>query len=564
MSKLRLRVFLAIAALIALASCGGGGGGGGDPAPTPTPTPVPTTPTITTFARTATTPAVPGPTTGSCPNSGDPDTVTLSGTARFENVPFVASPTSAALNYSGIAEKPIRGAVVQILCSPSNAVLRMGETDATGNYSIAIPSTANVVVRVRAQLFRSGTPAWNFRILDNTNLDALYVLDMATPGNATATVNLVADSGHTSGTTYGAPRASGPFALLDVIYEALQRTLVPAPSQVWPPLNLFWSVNNRPSSGSLSQGFIGTSHFRSGTTSTTASIYILGQADVDTDEFDKHVVAHEFGHYLQWAVSLDDSIGGSHSTNDRLDMRVAFSEGWGNGWSGIVFNDSIYRDSSGSGQQGGFTMDVSAPVNVQPGWYKELSIQSIVWNVNQQLGFAPLWTALTGPLRTTNDAVTSPHLLAAALKQVAPSQAGTVTTLFANQSINTADAYGTGETNDGGIASVLPIYKTYGAIGSTLNTLCVEGTAGASNKLGSVAFARVTIPSTRVYSIRLQGGSDPDFTISNSSVIAFGISADAGLERQDVSLEAGSYVIAVEDFNLFPGQAQLCLSLTIN
>jgi hypothetical protein len=442
----------------------------------------------------------------------------------------------------------------------------MGETNANGQYTITIPPTTNVVVRVRAQMFRSGAPAWNFRILDNTNLDALYVMDMTASGATTATLaNMVAGSGWSIGSSeYTGTRASGPFALLDVIYEALQRTLVPAPAQVWPPLNMFWSVNNRPVSGSLSQGFIGTSHFRSGTTSANASIYILGQADVDTDEFDKHVVAHEFGHYFQWAVSLDDSIGGPHSTNDRLDMRVAFSEGWGNAWSGIVFNDPIYRDSSGDDQQSGFTMDVSAPVNVNPGWFKELSVQSIIWNVNQQLGFTPLWNALTGPLRTTNDAVTSPHLLAAALKQVAPSQAGTITTLFANQSINTTDAYGTGETNNGGIANALPLYKTYGAIGSTLTNLCVEGTAGTPNKLGNFAFARVTIPATRVYRIRLQGGSDPDFTISNSSVIAFGISADPGAEQQDVSLDAGSYVIAVEDFNLFSGQAPVCLSLTIN
>jgi hypothetical protein len=555
-------VFLSIAGLVALASCGGGGGGG-DAAPAPPP--APTTPTIETFARSTTTPTVPPPTTTACPTTGAPATVTLSGTAQFEQVPFTASADSAALNYNAIAQRPIRGAVVQVLCSPEGGVLAMGETDANGQYSVAIPPTPNVVVRVRAQLFQSGAPGWNFRILDNTNSDAQYVLDSAiTPGTADANIDLLADSGHTSGNTYGAPRASGPFTLLDDIYQALQRTLVAAPAQVWPPLNMFWSVNNRPASGSLSQGLIGTSHFRSGTTSTNAAIYILGQADVDTDEFDKHVVAHEFGHYLQWAVSRDDSIGGSHSLSDRLDMRVAFSEGWGNGWSGIVFNDPIYRDSSGSGQQGGFTMDVSAPAAGLPGWYRETSVQSIIWNVNQQLGFTPLWNALTGPMRTTNDAMTSPHLLAAALTQVAPSQAGTIASLFANQSINTTDAYGTGETNNGGIASALPVYRTYGAIGSTLNTLCVEGTAGTFNKLGNVAFARVTLPESRVYGIRLQGGSDPDFTISNSSVIAFGISADPGLELQGVSLDAGSYVIAVEDFNLFPGQGPLCLSLTIH
>ena len=74
---------------------------------------------------------------------------------------------------------------------------------------------------------------------------------------------------------------------------------------------------------------------------------MLGKENVDTDEYDASVIAHEWGHYYQSAFSRDDSPGGAHSGGDRLDRRVAFSEGWGNAWSGIALARSNYTDSSG-------------------------------------------------------------------------------------------------------------------------------------------------------------------------------------------------------------------------
>ena len=38
---------------------------------------------------------------------------------------------------------------------------------------------------------------------------------------------------------------------------------------------------------------------------------------------------------------------------ERLDMRVAFSEGWGNAWSGMALATQFYTDSAGTGQQSG-------------------------------------------------------------------------------------------------------------------------------------------------------------------------------------------------------------------
>jgi len=79
----------------------------------------------------------------------------------------------------------------------------------------------------------------------------------------------------------------------------------------------------------------------------TPVIRILGDENNDTDEYDAHVVVHEFGHYFENSLSRADSIGGPHTQSDRLDARIAFGEGWGNALSGMILDDPVYRDSSG-------------------------------------------------------------------------------------------------------------------------------------------------------------------------------------------------------------------------
>jgi len=87
----------------------------------------------------------------------------------------------------------------------------------------------------------------------------------------------------------------------------------------------------------LRSGLIGTTHFDG-----DGNLYILGDADSDTDEYDDHVIIHEWGHYFEQSFSRADSIGGPHGSGDRLDIRVAFGEGWGNAFSAIATDNPIY------------------------------------------------------------------------------------------------------------------------------------------------------------------------------------------------------------------------------
>lgn len=513
-----------------VAACGGGGGGSSTPTPPP-------------------------------PGSA----VTISGTARYDSVP--AQSSGAGLDYSSITQKPIRGATVQLLDSAGNA-LATTVTDAQGTYSFDTTSSQALRVRVRAEL-KDTDPAngmWDMTVRDNTASDALYVLDSAqfTP-TASETHDLLAGSGWGGG-SYTGTRAAAPFAVLDVAYQGLQKVLSAAPNVSLPALQLFWSKNNVPSSGDRSQGQIGTSSYLF--TNSTHRLYLLGDENVDTDEYDSHVVEHEFGHYLQRALSEDDNIGGSHGRNDRLDMRVAFSEGWGNGWSGIALNDPRYTDSIGSQQQTtGVLMNVNDAPSSNQGWYSEATAQYLVWSLNADagIGFTPIYNALTA-LRG-KPPFTSLYSFGVAMKNAGASSA-TVDSLWQGQSIFGTDEYGSNETNFSTITVANPVYRTHTAATGVVQQYCISSTAGSYNKLGNSVFVRfsttegnhtLTLVPTAVT------GTDPDFYVVTSAGTRLqGSARTTDTESRTFSFPAGEHVAALTDANMTSGVAQRCFNFTVN
>src|SRR5258706_6204296 len=227
--------------------------------------------------------------------------------------------------------------------------------------------------------------------------------------------------------------------MVDAVYDAVTPTAAVAPGQVWPELQICWCVNNVPTSGGAT-GQIGTTFYAGPDPNTGIhQIFVLGAANVDTDEFDSHVIAHEWGHYFQNVVSRDDSTGGPHSSGDYLDLRIAFSEGWGNAWSGIALGDPIYRDSGGASQQSGFAFDVSsAPASAPIGWYGEDTNQYLIYTLDQQLGFGPIFHAISGAVRT-NLPASSMFSFASALKGVVtPTNAAALDAMLLTQNMHAA------------------------------------------------------------------------------------------------------------------------------
>lgn len=489
-------------------------------------------------------------------SSADPAaTLSLSGIATYDSVPV----TTTGLAYSATAAKPIRGAAVEIV-NGAGTVLASTRTDAHGAYNLLVRPNSSVSVRIRAQM--TSSDGSDVSVRDNTSGDGIYALQtpMFRVDASPAVRNVAAPSGWT-GDGYGGARAAAPFAILDTIYTTQAKVLATAPSTTFPTLRVFWSSNNRPSAGNPQVGEIGGTAFLGGSTSST--IYVLGRESVDTDEYDASVIAHEWGHYYQAAFSRDDSIGGSHSSGDQLDHRVAFSEGWGNAWSGIALERDDYIDTYGSLQGQAGRLPLAKGPTSGAGWYSEDSIQSILWTLNRQVGFKPIHDVLTGAFRR-GAAVTSIHSFAAAFATTSPASASILAGLLSGQNIRstTGDAFGTAETNNGGIATVLPIYRSATVGRST--QVCLSYMAGINNKLGNFAYLRFTAPTARSYTITAGGSAetDPDFAVWGNGVGLAAVATQPGaIENTTVSLPAGDAIIAVHDDN--NSTASPCFNVTI-
>lgn len=505
-------------------------------------------------------------------------TVTVSGRITFDRVSFKAV-AGTGLNPLTPVESPARHVVVEAIDASTNAILASTTTDGAGDYVLAVAMNRNVFIRVKAQMQKTGTaPVWNFRVLNNTNSDALYVLNGSAfnTGTANSTRNLRAPSGWGT-TSYTGDRAAAPFAILDAVYKAKELILTANSTTDFGSLDLYWSTSNRPTIGGVcpDNGDIGTSFYigpgAQDECPTPAplppGIYVLGDfagGNGDTDEFDQHVIAHEFGHYVEDRFSRSDSIGGDHGSDDRLDLRVAFGEGWGNAYSAMANADPAYRDSDqGINRDGGFNLETDRP-NAE-GWFSEASAGEILWDVfdnvadsgdNVALGFAPIYAVLTGAQAST-DALTSIFPFATAIRSANASASAAIGALLSGEQISGTDAFGTGEANDGGDASVLPVYTDIGLNAQT--SICTRARYGSDNKLENRKFLRFVNSSTRNIVVTVTGvaggtgavaATDPDVYVYRRGVIV-----TAGVEQGNdqtpvTSFPAATYVIEVLDYDL--------------
>jgi hypothetical protein len=506
---------------------------------------------------------------GAAPVSGGD--VTIGGRISFDGVPFNTT-SGAGLDFNNIQQRPARGVTVQAMdaTNRSNA-LAATTTDHNGDYSLSVAANRTVFIRVRAEMVQAGSQSFDFSLLDNTQGNAQYALDGSdfNTGNAAQTRNLNAASGWDStSNSYTGVRAAAPFAILDAVFDGLALVLAADAGVQMATLNIHWSPNNRPSASiNFAVGDIGTTSFFP--LGANPGIYVLGLANNDTDEFDRHVLVHEWAHYLEFALSRSDTLGGPHGIGEQLDLRLAFGEGWGNALSGIATGDPEYRDSYGSGQGDVFGFNVEA---VTPrsafGWYSEQSVQEILYDLfdadadgvdNINLGFDPLYDVFVNTQRTT-PAVTSIFSFIDGLKLARPQDAAAIDALLASQVIDSVvDAYGTGETNAGSPASadVLPIYKSLN-VGATTQ-VCSDNDYGTINKLGVHGLLRFTASANADYQFTataviippgiLLGDADPDMVFYDRGRVQIEDSITPTTEVLTRSLTAGEeYVLDVYEF----------------
>jgi hypothetical protein len=259
-------------------------------------------------------------------------TFTVSGSARYERY----FPTAAgAVDYGSSATSlPIRRAIVQIMNGTTS--IASGLTDDNGLYSVSVTAATGTALTVRIQARSTVTSyavdgvgpnncnggSWDIRVVNNATGDAnsqanvclrpQYTLDSsaftALSSGTHAMPQLTAALSF-SGGVY-TERAGAPFALLDTAISAIETSCQGRAAIAFPTVYINWSSSNTTAGGNKYDGNIATSFFTTETSSKIANVYILGKTDVDTDELDNHVVAHEFGHYLENKIYRSDSIGG--------------------------------------------------------------------------------------------------------------------------------------------------------------------------------------------------------------------------------------------------------------
>lgn len=481
--------------------------------------------------------------------------VTLSGRVTYDRVPH--NPDHIGLNYNAIQAMPVRGALVELLNS-SGSIIATTSTDGAGDYSLRAPQNTLVKVRVKAQLLRTQSPTWDFKVTDNTSGNAIYALlgSSVTSGTGNSQRNMHASSGW-NGSAYAGTRAAAPFAILDNIYNGSERLSAAGNLANLIPLELRWSTKNKAADGNVSLGEVGTSYFDGDDT----AIYILGDANNDADEYDSHVISHEWGHYLEQNLFRGDSLGGSHTQNDVLDMRVSMSEGFANAFASMLLDDPYYADSSGAGGSEGFFIDIGRRNNSLKGSYSEDSIGSIFYNyylsANNKTGsdFSPIIQVLSDSGYIANDAVTSIYLFYAQLKALLPGQAAEFNALMLEQDIFGTNEYAENEINDAGYAAGLPLYRTLQANGAVVN-VCSSAEFGKYNKYANSQLLVLNIAQAKSYSFSLvkSGGapvsSRPEMVVSRRGAFVKWFSNTVnGQATGSVNLVPGTYIVEAYDDN---------------
>ncbi len=558
-------------------------------------------------------------------------TVTVAGKVEYEQ----PQPNALCRGYdfAAVINRAIRRVPVQLL-DASNTVLATTTSLDDGAYSFSnIDANSDVRVRVRAELKQTGTASWDVEVRDNTSdtsqpLDQrpIYVVQWPlfnTGTNNISDANFVATTGW-GGSSYTGIRAAAPFAILDTLLDGVILIVSVDPNVDMGQLDAFWSVNN---------SFTGERNFETGELPTTfyssdpdgnfirnPSLFLLGDAigrfpesTIDTDEFDRGTILHEWGHFFEDELSRSDNIGGRHTIPGTVEPRVAFGEGWGYGIAAIA-NGSPQICDTGSPATSGFEINVETENRGIQGFFNEMSVATFLydlWDTNNDdgldsssIGFDPIYNTMVGPQAST-EAFTTLFSFATELRQMLnATDRAFVDTLLNRENNDTAnvDIWGSGQTTVPlGSRDLIPVYTEIPTNGDIVrvcaNNDLADGQDG--NKPGEWRYLRFTTTSTTPWSIvaaanplppptndppippdppddpnpiQPQDRSDPDLWLyRDGQILGVGGSVDADSETFTTpTLSPDTYVIALQEWRYedpdiasdFPTQVCFDISMT--
>lgn len=464
------------------------------------------------------------------------EAIEISGTIHYERVHPQNSGASSFLNYSDITQETAKQVLV-IAIDRSGNLINSTSTDDQGRYILSnIPSNSDIKIRVYAKMEK--TNQWDVKVINNSNNNALYGIEgnFVNSGFSNSVRNLTATA-----SSKNAP----PFAILDSIYLAMSKVHAVDSTVNFPLLKINWSVNN-----------INTGTYYDG----LDNIVLQGDQQGDSDEYDNHIVIHEWGHFFERIFSRADNIGGAHGANEHLDIRVAFGEGFGNALSAMVTDDPLYFDTFGNN---GWNMNIEQAVHETPGWFSEASIQRILYDLYDSnndgadrlsLGFKPMYEILVNGQRNT-PSFTSIFSFINELKKANATVTTKIDAITASEDIATIeDSYGSNRVSSLEEGS-LPLYQEL-SIDKTIGNICSLNHYGVYNKLANHKYVRFTINNNNTYPIQVKqsngSSSDPEFTLFKTSPfekVSTNESGEAGIEKASLALTSGEYLLDIYDAN---------------
>jgi hypothetical protein len=506
----------------------------------------------------------PGGLPGTPPPPAPVTQVTLTGKVTFDLVPFSAA-AGAGLDYNATTQSPARAIVLELVNQSSNAVIATTTTDETGTYSVAnVPANLIVFLRAKAQM-------GNVQVQNNTDGDKLYQFEGAqfsTGAIEPRERNENIPSGW-DGATYASARSAAPFAILDAIYRAQQFVLAADSTLTLQPITVFWSPLNKATvnTGNFDTDRLTGDIFESAyvtednTETTHPGIYLQGNANDDTDEYDSDVVIGMWTYHYLASVSRDDTMHGTYA--DRLDLRAAYSSGWATALPLIIKGNSIYRDSRGAGQAASDDYNVESTTPADPGWYNPNSIASILYDLVDiandngdavSIPFSALQATLVQDMPNT-PAMTSIYPFANALTARAPASAAQIRAVLNDQNIlvgaASIDDFGSLETNNAGDARNLPLYQALVPGAGNTRIFTTGSPDNYYNGLENRRYFRLDVAAAGNYTITASGVqpfNDPDILVFSNGEVVFDGDSGGQNEILPISLPAaGTYIIEVFD-----------------
>lgn len=482
---------------------------------------------------------------------------TVTGRVTYDSVRSNYAPGrfSSWLEFDTPVSKPVRHAVVEVV--QAGRTLAATTTDDAGRYVATFATNAPEELQV-VVLSRSLVPA--IQVQNNTNQDAVYRL--SAPVGA-GEVDLHAPTGWDRGGFIEAQRLAAPFAVLDTLVTATTAVTRARPALSLEPLLVNWSAENSREFGDSRRGQIGTSHYDP----VTRQLYVLGKAGVDIDEFDRHVLAHEWSHFLEATLGRSDNPGGAHGIGLVLDPRVAFGEGWANAMAALVLDDPIAFDCawstrgltcSGWDTETVFGDDPTPSAFSEPTVYRALYDFADAPNAAEpfdtvSLGLGPLLDVMTGPMRTT-EALTTLAPFVRALKEQPGVVAADVDAILARGNMGAmVDDFGRGDAALSAFyaSPTLPFRGDVSLNGSAPPSSRDQNRFNVVTGTGSP----ITFSATSAYNLALT-------VFERGTVVAKANATSTGVERLEFPTQQGRlYILVLTGFGKINGEYAAALTI---